>query len=91
MAITIQLPPGIESNLRADDPHLEESLRERILIDAYTAGKIGTADIADALALPTRWDAERWLGERGVHMNYSLTDLEQDRKNLEQLLGPAKR
>jgi predicted HTH domain antitoxin len=91
MAITIQLPPGVESNLRADDPHLEESLRERILIDAYAAGKIGTADIADALSLPTRWDAERWLDERGVPMNYSLNDLEHDRKGFERLLGPVKR
>ena len=37
--------------------------------------------------LETRHEAQRWLAARGVPVNYSLADLEQDRKNLEELLG----
>ncbi len=87
MAITIQLPPEIEQELRRETPNLDESTREQFLISKYREGKLSTGDIAETLGFETRHEAQRWLAERGVPINYSLADLEQDRKNLEELLG----
>ena len=87
MAITIPLPAEIEQELRRQTPNLDDSTREQFLISNYREGKLSTGDIAEILGFETRHDAHRWLAERGVPINYSLADLEQDRKNLDELLG----
>jgi predicted HTH domain antitoxin len=89
MAITIQLPAEIEQELRRQIPNLDENAREQFLISNYQAGKLSTGDIAEILGLETRHEAYSWLSQRGVPINYSLSDLENDRKNLEKLLGPG--
>ena len=38
--------------------------------------------VREILELPTRFQAEEWLGSRGVNWNYSIEDLEADRKTL---------
>jgi predicted HTH domain antitoxin len=88
MAITIQLPAEIEQELRRQTPNLDESAREQFLISKYQEGKLGTGDIAETLGFETRYEPQRWLAERGVPINYSLAGLEQDRKNLDERLGP---
>ena len=87
MAITIQIPPGIEDELRRQIPNLDETTREQFLISNYQAGKLSTADIAEILGLETRNQAQIWLAQRNIPLNYSLSDLEQDRKNLSELRG----
>jgi predicted HTH domain antitoxin len=89
MAITIQLPPDIEQELRRQIPNLDENTREQFLISNYRAGKLSTTDIAEILGLQTRHEAHSWLAQHGIPINYSLSDLETDRKNLEKLLGPG--
>lgn len=87
MAITIQLPPEIEQELRRDTPNLDDHAREQFLIAHYQAGKLSTGDLAEILGFQTRQEAQVWLAEQGVPINYTLADLEQDRKNLDALFG----
>jgi len=87
MAITIHLPTEIEQELRRETPNLDEKTREQFLISKYREGKLSTGDIAEILGFETRHDAQRWLAERGVPINYSLADLQQDRKNRDELYG----
>lgn len=89
MAITIHLPTEIEQELRRETPNLDESAREQFLISNYQNGKLSTGDLAEILGFETRYEAQRWLAERNVAINYSLDDLEQDRKNLNELFGPG--
>jgi predicted HTH domain antitoxin len=87
MAITIQIPPDIEQELRRQIPNLDESTREQFLISNYQTGKLSTADIAEILGLETRQEAQTWLTQRNIPINYTQADLEEDRKNLKQLFG----
>jgi predicted HTH domain antitoxin len=87
MAITIQLPSSIENQLRREVPNLDQVAREQFLISSYQAGRLTTADIAQALGLSTRQEAHEWLKHHGIALNYSSSDLQQDRKNMEQLFG----
>jgi len=87
MAITIQIPANIERELRRQMPDLDGNAREQFLISNYSAGKLSTGDIAEILGLDTRDEAQAWLLERGIPLNYSIADLDQDRKNLDQLFG----
>lgn len=87
MAITIQLPRGVEEELRRQDPQLDEKAREEFLLANYQAGKLSTSDIAESLGLETRHEAQVWLANRGVAINYTKASLEQDRKNIQELFG----
>ena len=90
MAITIQIPPEIERELRQRTPDLDEATREQFLIANYQSGKLSSGDIADILSFATRQEAQRWLADRGVPLIDGKADLEQDRANLDDLLGPGR-
>lgn len=87
MAITIQLPPNIETELRREVPDLDAVAREQFITSRYQAGNLTLDDIAQILGLSTRQDVLEWLKRRGVPLNYSVEDLQQDRENLGQLFG----
>lgn len=90
MAITIQLPSDLERELRQRIPDLDRAAREHFVVASYQRGELSVGDVAEILSLPTRAEACRWLRERGVAMNYSLDDLEQDRHQLDELIDPQR-
>lgn len=62
--------------------HLERTALEALVIEGYRSRKFGISIVRRVLGLPSRWDAEAWLGERGLNVNYALQDLEADRQTL---------
>ena len=70
---------------RAHIENLDGVIREAMRQAGVTSHQIDA--IAESLGFETRHEAQRWLAERGVPINYSLVDLEQDRKNLNELFG----
>lgn len=91
MAITLELPPGVEETFRnALGPNVERAAFDALIIEGYRTTKLSTGDIADILGFETRLEAEQWLTSRGMRLNYSLEDLEDDRATLERVLGPVK-
>jgi len=92
MSITFNVPSGAEATLReAMGPDLGAAAFDALLIEGYRRGKLSTGDIAEALGFETRLQVEAWLGAHGVTLNYSVSDLEDDRRTLEKILGPAGR
>ncbi len=89
MAITFELPSSIEQDLEREVGNLGEAAKEAFLVENYRRGRLSVGDIATILGFDTRHEAERWLGQRGVHLNYGLETLEADRKTLDGLLGPV--
>lgn len=92
MNITLNIPAGAEATLReALGPDLSTAALEALLTEGYRTGKLSTGDIAEALGCETRLEAERWLSQRKVALNYSLDDLDADRATLDRVLGPVSR
>ena len=60
--------------------------RAALLIESYRAGKISIGLLAQTLGMGVI-EADAWLAERGVELNYSANDLAADRKALAELLG----
>jgi|HubBroStandDraft_6_1064221.scaffolds.fasta_scaffold1087999_2 predicted HTH domain antitoxin len=87
MSITIQLPPGVEEDLRRQDPKLDEKARDEFLLANYQNGKLSTSDIAEVLGFETRHEAQIWLAKQGVPINYTKRSLEEDRKSIQELFG----
>ena len=89
MGITFELPGNIEQDLEREVGNLSEAAKEAFLIENYRRGRLSVGDIATILGVETRHEAERWLGQRGVRLNYDLETLEADRKTLDGVLGPV--
>ncbi|MFZ4574194.1 MAG: UPF0175 family protein [Phycisphaerales bacterium] len=91
MAISINMPKDDEQALRAAwGDGLDRAAREGLLIESYRAGKISLGYLAELLGLETSIEAQGWLSKRGIHLNYSLEDLEADRKSLATLFPDFK-
>ena len=86
MHVNINIPQEAETVLRREWGDLDQAAKEALLIESYRAGKISIGFLAATLGV-SRWDAEQWLGQRGVSWNYGLDDLEDDRRTLGELFG----
>jgi predicted HTH domain antitoxin len=87
MTLSIDIPKDIEDALRAEwGGNLEQAAKESLFIESYRTGKITVGTLARLLGV-TRWEAESWLGRRGVKWNYDLEDLEADRQTLAPRVG----
>jgi len=86
--ITIHIPDDAEKAFReAWGDNLDRTALEALVIEAYRTGKLGISQVRRLLGLESRWETEAWLGNRGVNWNYSIDDLEADRKTLDRILG----
>ena len=66
---------------------LDRAALEALVIEGYRSEKFGVSQARRLLGLNDRWETEHWLAQRGVHMNYSLEDLQDDRAAIEQIFG----
>lgn len=78
MDLSINLSKEAEATLRTEWGDLELAAKESLLIESYRTGRISLGFLAETLSV-SRWDAEKWLGERSVTWNYGPDDLEADR------------
>ena len=87
MTVTLNIPNEAEQVFRdAWGNDLDRAALEALVIEGYRSRRFGLATVRRLLNLETRWDTEQWLGAHGVNWNYSLEDLESDRKTLDTLL-----
>jgi hypothetical protein len=89
MAVTFELPSELERSLRHEVPHLEEAAKESFLVDLYRHRKISHYQLAQALGID-RFETEAVLKRHQVTEDLPTADnLEEDRRALERVLGPA--
>jgi predicted HTH domain antitoxin len=86
MHVNINIPQEAEVVLRREWGDLDQAAKDALLIESYRAGKISLGFLSETLGI-SRWEAEQWLGQRGVTWNYGLDDLEDDRRTLGELFG----
>lgn len=87
MAISFELPSDIEDNLRKELGDLSKAAKEAFLIENYRAGRLSVGDIAAILGFEAKYQAEQWLGARGVTWNYGPAQFDADRRTLATMLG----
>lgn len=90
MTLKLDLPRSAEQILQeAWGRDLGCAVLEALAIEGYRTDKLSLYQVRVLLGHESRWETEAWLGSRGVHMNYTLEDLEEDRRTLDRLLGPV--
>lgn len=77
MSLTINISNEVEEALRKEWGDLEKAATEALLIESYRTGKISLGYLAEILGV-SRWEAETWLGQRGVTWNFGPDDFAAD-------------
>lgn len=91
MSITLHLPEDTEHLLRsAWGDNFDRHTLEAVLIEAYRAGHVSIGKLSEVLNLGGVIQAEQWLGQRGVPMNYGIDEYRQDCQTLHRLRAASK-
>lgn len=90
MVININIPDDQAETLRKVWGNgLDRAALESLAVEGYRSGKLSAAELGRLLGLGDRWTVNRWLADRRVPLNYSLDDLEADRRTLDRVLGKS--
>jgi predicted HTH domain antitoxin len=84
MQITVEIPNEIAQRLDQTEGNLSRRFLEVITADAYSRGKISTAEVRQILQLPSRLTVHTFLKQMGVYLNYDEAELEQDLQTLKE-------
>ncbi len=89
MTVSFSLPQELEQALVREFGDLGEAAREAFIIEGYRRGRLSLGFVAQILGLPTSLQAQEWLAQRAVPLNYGVEDLEADRRTLKNLFKNA--
>jgi hypothetical protein len=85
MQITIEIPDDIAQRLAQQVDNLPRRALESVVIEAYRAELITSAEVGRILELDSRWDVDAFLKQAEAYLPYTEGDLEQERETLRQL------
>ena len=92
MTVSIDISKDAQELLQgAFGENLSRAALEAMALEGYRSDKLSRFDIQRILGFDNRWETEEWLGARGATLNYSLADLEADRRTLDQVLGRSEK
>jgi predicted HTH domain antitoxin len=80
MNLELHIPDDAASVLAAQYPDLPRAALEALALEGYRSMRLSDGQVREMLGFSSRMQVHAFLKERGVHLNYSLADLEQDRE-----------
>lgn len=87
MEISITVPDDVGRQLSERWEDLPRHALEALVADAYRHRALTAGQVRRLLDLPTRLDVDAFLKRAGAYLSYGESDLEQDARTLEELLG----
>ena len=87
MGITIHLPPELESTLRVQlGPDVEQRAKEELAVTWFRDGRLSSREVA-ALLGSSLFEAHAFLKARGAALPLSVSELERDLVDLNEVHG----
>jgi predicted HTH domain antitoxin len=87
MSVTIELPEEIEQQLETEWGNLPRRALEAVALEGYRSGVLTLAQLRRMLEFETRMEADAFLKQHGVYLEYSVEDLKRDRETLDRALS----
>lgn len=84
MQIVVDLPEAIARRF-ADKRDISERILEALAVDDYMSGQLSRGQVAELLGM-SFYEAEEWFARKGIHRDYGIKDLEEDRETLDRIL-----
>lgn len=85
MDVTIQLPDNIAQRLRTAGSDLSRRVVEALLVDEYRNGRLTGEELKQLLGVRTRMGLDKFLKAHGILIDYTIADLEEERRGLSRL------
>jgi predicted HTH domain antitoxin len=85
MDVTLQIPDEFAQRLKAAGGDLSRRALEALALDEYRLGHLSTGELRRLLGFATRAALDGFLKAHGVSLDYTLEDLEQDRRDLNRI------
>jgi predicted HTH domain antitoxin len=86
-AITIDLPDTILNDLGKSPGEITRRVLEAVVLDGYRTQRLSRGEVRRLLGLSWQ-ETEDFLAGHGLPYHYTADDLNEDRQNLDRLLGP---
>jgi predicted HTH domain antitoxin len=83
MEVTINLPEDVAQRFLANGESLEREVLEATALEGYREGKLSQAQVRRMLGFATDMQVDDFLKKHNVFLNYTIEDLEQDQKTLD--------
>lgn len=87
-AITIELPDALVKDLGDSPSEVGRRVLEAVVLDGYRSEKLSRGEVRDLLGLSWQ-ETEAILASHGLHYQYRVDDLNEDRENLDRVLGSS--
>ncbi|MGD0262033.1 MAG: UPF0175 family protein [Verrucomicrobiota bacterium] len=88
VSVTVQIPAAIAPRFGPDPASIARRILEQAALEGYRSNQLSRGQVAEMLSL--NWaGAEEFLASHHCDRHYDIRDLEEDRRNLDQILGPA--
>ena len=84
MEVTIRIPEDVARIISPDGVDLERQILEATALEEYRSGKLSHGQVGRLLGLD-RFQVDAFLKQHNVPLNYTLDDLEDDRRTLDEL------
>jgi predicted HTH domain antitoxin len=84
MTVSFNLPNEIEDQLRVAFGDLGEAAKNALLVTAYRQGTISIGRLAATKGMGVI-EAQKWLSDQGIPINYGLEAYEADCRTIAQL------
>jgi len=86
MEVTINLPEDVAQSFLKNGESIEREVLEATALEGYREGKLSHAQVGRMLGL-SRFETDDFLKAHNVPPDYTIEDLEQDRRNLDKILS----
>lgn len=81
MQITLDLPQDVADDLRAKWGDLPRAALESLALEGYRSGALTHAQLRRLLGFGSRTQADGFLKQHGVYLDYSVEDIDRDTQN----------
>ncbi len=85
MNLDLQIPEEVVHLLTSEYADLQRAAVEALALEGYRSKRFSEGQLRQMLGFSSRMQVHAFLKEHGVHLHYSLEDLEQDRATSREL------
>lgn len=86
MHIAVDIPDNV-AGVIAPDRTPSRAVLEALALEGYRSGRLGESAVRRLLGFETRMQVHEFLKEHGVHLNYTVHDLEHDMLEAERVVA----
>jgi len=85
MTVTVQIPDDLGKRLGADANDLSRRALEAFALEEFRQGRLTKPELRRMLGFETREALDGFLKAHKIFIEYTLEDLEQERRDLQQI------